>query len=56
MRTGGHTLRMYGHSFTGVLGLSQDLRRAGILRRMEEHKKNKENAGRGGRPRKKRDF
>lgn len=27
----------------GVLGLSQDLRRARILRRIEEHKKNKEN-------------
>ena len=40
MRTGGYTLRMYGHSSTGVLGLSQDLRRARILRRIEEHKKN----------------
>ena len=43
MRRGGYTLRMYGHSSTGVLGLSQDLRRARILRRIEEHKKNKEN-------------
>lgn len=41
--TGGYTYGCMDTLPMGALGLSQDLRRARILRRIEEHKKNKEN-------------